>query len=444
MDRLLLLLTVLDTTLLPMWDYPTFAVALQTKPGAEKPFVGRERASRAALLREALKFERNGDLPRTHAGVQAYVTHMTNDDYVFGALVLGASLLEVGATRPLIAMITDGVSTKCRRSLRKFGWHVLVVPEFGDARTDLGFSRGFFTKLEAWRLPCQRVVYLDTDILVVRNPDNLFDLSECRPKAEFFAVPDSQPHMDGTKRTPNTGVMILKPNLETYCTMRKKLREAPALHDLPSYEQGFLGDFFPAWAELSPEYNFCIRYANRPLYKDVRRESAVIIHYAKCKPWDPSLQLLVLQDVDSQGFKSEYEYYIRLYHEALKKCGLKLDDARKTGKVVWNDVSEEVHNQRRWARLLSSLPLPPDRDARSLLPKLRGDFGGPGPTTRELWPTPGSLNISKAPVRRQSIVNGEGKNRRSNCRKSRSAMAPLRERATFYDKNLDAGLRLAD
>mmetsp|Transcript_28955 Transcript_28955/g.46484 ORF Transcript_28955/g.46484 Transcript_28955/m.46484 type:complete len:289 (+) Transcript_28955:184-1050(+) len=195
--------------------------------------------------------------------VEAYVTHLTNDQYIKGAQVLAESLREAGATRPPLAMITEQVSGEARNTLRSCGWTLVTVPEFGDGRKDLNFSRGFFTKLEAWRLPCTRVIYLDTDILAVGNPDVLFELAQGGSRPDFlFAVQDSQPHMQGHAPIPNTGVMVLKPDIRVYARIVETLSaSATPLHEMPFYEQGFIGKFFAGkWVQLPAKYNFCVRY----------------------------------------------------------------------------------------------------------------------------------------------------------------------------------------
>eukprot|EP00466_Bigelowiella_natans_P006512 jgi/Bigna1/135215/aug1.28_g9923 len=283
--------------------------------------------------------------------VEAYVTHLTNDQYIKGAQVLAESLREAGATRPPLAMITEQVSGEARNTLRSCGWTLVTVPEFGDGRKDLNFSRGFFTKLEAWRLPCTRVIYLDTDILAVGNPDVLFELAQGGSRPDFlFAVQDSQPHMQGHAPIPNTGVMVLKPDIRVYARIVETLSAASAtpLHEMPFYEQGFIGKFFAGkWVQLPAKYNFCVRYLNRPLYQDIRhRDNKVFIHYAKCKPWDLSLQRIVLQEAHSQGFGKEYLRYIRMFTNAANRYGYHhLVDERDgdgSGVIVWNDIHEEV------------------------------------------------------------------------------------------------------
>ncbi|GAB5370102.1 hypothetical protein AAMO2058_001463100 [Amorphochlora amoebiformis] len=246
-------------------------------------------------------------------GGEAYVTHMTSDDYVVGAEILAHSLHATGTSRPLLAMTTSSLHPNSIFRLKSAGYAIVHVNEFGDGSKDLDFSRGFFTKLEAWRLPYSRVIYLDTDILITRNIDHLFQTAR---DARFCAVPDSQPHMEGKSPVPNTGLMLISPSNQSYIELKILAeRLGSPLHDIPFYEQGLIGTYFENdWTHLPPIYNFCVRYMNRPLYDRVTRGNVAVVHYAKCKPWDTSLQNLAELEAKSQGFLEEYRHYITKFH----------------------------------------------------------------------------------------------------------------------------------
>ncbi|XP_069429513.1 uncharacterized protein [Ovis canadensis] len=103
---------------------------------------------------------------------QAFVTLATNDVYCQGALVLGQSLREHGATRRLVVLLTPQVSTPLRVILSRVFDEVIEVNLIDSAdyvhlaflkRPDLGIT---LTKLHCWTLThYSKCVFLDADTL---------------------------------------------------------------------------------------------------------------------------------------------------------------------------------------------------------------------------------------------------------------------------------------
>lgn len=233
--------------------------------------------------------------------VEAYVTHLTDDDYVLGATVLAASLAATGTTRPLLAMVTDGVSVEGRRNLHEAGWALLDVSLVGFADRDSQHIRGYFSKIWLWGLPCHSVIYLDTDTVVLDNLDHLFTSAA---GSELAAVPDSQPHQSG-EMVVQAGLMVVEPSPQRFADLWDVCcgsRRPDKLDSWKQHEQGFLTDYFdgdrgveacgpgeprPQWRLLDAKYNFNVRYHLRPLYEGIKPSSATLVHFACCKPWDP-------------------------------------------------------------------------------------------------------------------------------------------------------------
>ncbi|CAE8654907.1 unnamed protein product, partial [Polarella glacialis] len=232
--------------------------------------------------------------------IEVYATHLTNDDYILGAQVLAASLLATGTARPLLALVTDGVSTQGRADLRDAGWALVEVSLAGVAGEDTPQAQGFFSKIWLWALPCHKVVYIDTDVLVVASLDPLFEL--CRG-SQLAGAPDSQPHMDD-EFVVQTGLLVLEPSPERFSDLWEIIsgaRRPKKLDDWRQLEQGFLTAYFDnsedlasagggcgvGWQRLPGQYNFCARYCLRPLYDGLAPLTTSMVHYACAKPWDP-------------------------------------------------------------------------------------------------------------------------------------------------------------
>lgn len=233
--------------------------------------------------------------------VEAYVTHLTDDDYVLGATVLAASLAASGTTRPLLALVTDGVSALGRKTLHDAGWALLDVELVGFKERDSQHIRGYFSKIWLWGLPCHSVIYLDTDTVVLRNLDHLFSGAG---GSELAAVPDSQPHMSD-EMVVQAGLMVVEPSPMRFADLWEVCcggRRPQTLDEWKQHEQGFLTAYFdgdrgaeacgpgeprPQWRLLPAEYNFTVRYHLRPLYAGLTPENTAVVHFACCKPWDP-------------------------------------------------------------------------------------------------------------------------------------------------------------
>lgn len=288
---------------LPSWSLKRFRdedFSSLSSAGEDAAFVD-EVQRRWGAVREALArglwTEIPDDAPRDL--LEVYVTHLTNDDYVVGAEILAASLTATGTARPLLALVTDGVSAEGLDALRRAGWELLQVGLAGHEGLDTPQARGFFSKIWLWALPFHKVIYIDTDILVLRNLDHVFD---SYGTAAFSAAVDSQPHMDG-EMISQTGFLVLQPSLERFsdlwvicCGSDRPM----CLDDWKHFEQGFFTIYFDdgeelanhgggcglGWQELPAEYNFTVRYCKRPLFDGLGPAKAAVVHFACAKPWD--------------------------------------------------------------------------------------------------------------------------------------------------------------
>eukprot|EP00930_Biecheleria_cincta_P103010 TRINITY_DN94899_c0_g1_i1.p1 TRINITY_DN94899_c0_g1~~TRINITY_DN94899_c0_g1_i1.p1 ORF type:complete len:524 (+),score=103.03 TRINITY_DN94899_c0_g1_i1:33-1574(+) len=311
---------------LPSWSFARLrSSALEAELDADAEFgaefQARWRAVQAAIARglwTAIPDGADADL------LEVYATHLTNDDYVLGAEVLAASLQATGTARPLVALVTQGVSEAGRHSLRRAGWLLVEVGLAGHEGVDTAQARGFFSKIWLWALPFSKVVYIDTDILVLRNLDTLFATYS---SAAYAATPDSQPHMDGVMIS-QTGFLFLQPSTERFSelwTICSGADRPMKLDDWRQFEQGFLTIFHDGgpelagfgggcktgWQELPAAYNFTVRYCKRPLFDDLGPTTAATIHFACAKPWD----------WEQRNFAPAP--YLQLYLEFVKAAGIR-------------------------------------------------------------------------------------------------------------------------
>lgn len=107
----------------------------------------------------------------------SFVTLLYSDDHLFGARVLGQSLLDTGTTQDRVVLCTDTVSAESRNILQHDGWIVKVVDAIPNPTNLSPYYSGTYTKLTAWdMMQYKRVVYLDTDTVVLSNVEHSVQL----------------------------------------------------------------------------------------------------------------------------------------------------------------------------------------------------------------------------------------------------------------------------
>ena len=141
-------------------------------------------------------------------------------------------------------------------------------------RPDLLYT---FTKVNLWRLTqFRKIVYIDSDVVALRAPDELFDVQE-----NFAAAPDV-----GWPDAFNTGVMVLAPQIGDYHALRTL---AGAGDSFDGADQGLLNQYFEhkPWKRLSFVYN-CTPSANyqyEPAYRYYKRDISMVHFIGSNKPW---------------------------------------------------------------------------------------------------------------------------------------------------------------
>ena len=162
------------------------------------------------------------------AGKEAYVTLMYGG-FMLGARVLGQSLRETGTTKDLVALCTRTVSVETIRVLQADGWIINYVDNIPNPYSGFskrgGYFSGAYSKIHIWNMTnYERVVYLDSDVLVMSNIDHMFD---CGTFCAAFRHSDLF----------NSGTMVIEPSSAVFEDMIKQIRR------LSSYDvadQGFL------------------------------------------------------------------------------------------------------------------------------------------------------------------------------------------------------------
>ncbi|GAB7366686.1 hypothetical protein MBLNU230_g0644t1 [Neophaeotheca triangularis] len=213
-----------------------------------------------------------------------YCTLVMSDSYLPGAAVLSHSLRDAGSTKKLACLITlDSLRVTTLQQLRKLFDHVLPIERIATPnisslylmnRPDLLYA---FTKIHLWRLTqFRKIVYLDSDVVCLRAPDELFALPD-----NFAAAPDI-----GWPDAFNTGVMVISPSMGDYNALRTL---AAAGDSFDGADQGLLNQFYEhkGWKRLSFTYNTTPNgsYQYEPAYRYYKSGISVVHFIGEHKPW---------------------------------------------------------------------------------------------------------------------------------------------------------------
>ena len=174
----------------------------------------------------------SGETPKFHQqrsrSRDAYVT-LQYGGFLLGARVLGQSLQETGTRKDMVALCTEDVADTTKRVLQADGWTIKPITSIHNPHSTTDAMGGIFSKLHVWNMTeYERIVYLDSDVLVLSNIDHMFD---CGTICAAFRHSDLF----------NAGILVLEPSKATFDDMLTKISS------LPSYDggdQGFLNVYF--------------------------------------------------------------------------------------------------------------------------------------------------------------------------------------------------------
>ena len=253
--------------------------------------------------------------------MNAFVTLLTQPSYLIGVRVLRASLERAGSACPLVVMVTDGIDSAARQELQDDGCLLRDVQplrpgrNLPDSYANARFAE-VWTKLAAWQLTeFERIVFLDADMLVTQNMDELFSLDlpaghiaashacRCNPNriASYPAdwVPDNCAYTESQNRSPdqsgavgdylNAGFLVLAPDQGVFADMVTQLARVEDLARFPFAEQDFLNEYYLGrWQPLPYVYNALKTLPHQ--HPSVWKPSEVKnIHYIIDKPWEKEL-----------------------------------------------------------------------------------------------------------------------------------------------------------
>lgn len=257
--------------------------------------------------------------PPTPAPRTAYVTALLNNSegFLYLAETLLYSLRATGTAHDVYILLTPVIAPITRVRLRAHGYRLIDIPLLtpvpfpercaGAVKQD-GVS--VFNKIYMWGLTqFDKIVFLDTDIVVQGNIDDLFDY----PGVPFSAAPDL-----GSGELFNTGVVVYEPSK---ALMHELLDKVYTLEGYDCTDQGFLNAVFrehwasvPAERRLPRTYNFMSNpVTSEPPPRESWEASIAdmrVVHFAGFKPWGNLPDFL---DQKSDWFRFLHQLFYRVF-----------------------------------------------------------------------------------------------------------------------------------
>ncbi|CAL1694983.1 unnamed protein product [Somion occarium] len=221
----------------------------------------------------------------------AFVTLVSSDSYLPGALALVAALKELHPKPPVppevdfqtVCLVTpEMVDVSSIRLLRK-AFDLVVGVEVIEQRDVKGLQllgrldlNSVLTKLHIFRLTqYSKIIFLDADVLPIRPLSHLFNLPY-----EFAAVPDV-----GWPDIFNSGVLVLSPGEDKFNELRELLKSRGSWD---GGDQGLLNEWRGHnWHRLSFTYNTTptAAYTYAPAYERFGSKISAIHFIGPNKPW---------------------------------------------------------------------------------------------------------------------------------------------------------------
>ncbi len=186
--------------------------------------------------------------------MRVYATLLSTNNYLPGVLALYESLRSLGARYPLVVVISPTVSAETENQLRQAGILARKIPESAAIPKGILESNGHwgntFDKIQLFSLvEFSKIVYVDSDMIVLSNIDELFDKPHMSGVAAGKIINPSWTRL-------NSGLLVIEPqaNLaeKIFSALPKALADMSARGVTAIGDQDLLNAYYPGWSD-APE-----------------------------------------------------------------------------------------------------------------------------------------------------------------------------------------------
>lgn len=262
---------------------------------------------------------------------KAYISVLTNRDYLYGLVVLKHSLELTQPKYPFYALVPSNISEDILEELKEFGVDTLFAENFDDSiicrENKVEYWKETLFKLKVFDLvDFEKIVFLDSDMIVFNNIDHLF----AHPHISCVAA-GQELHSDWIDL--NSGLMVIQPNHEEYLAMIDIIDQVYEIRTQAGRgigDQDVIEKYYTHWKatpelHLGSEYNTMLGYAGYLRKAGIinRLNDIYVYHYTgKQKPWRGKLSedVAILSKIMKRS-KSllDFQAFFR-YKSLLKRC----------------------------------------------------------------------------------------------------------------------------
>ncbi len=261
---------------------------------------------------------------------RAYITVLTNERYLDGAVVLSESLKAVQAKYPFYVLCPDDIKPELIERLGERNISVLTAPNLPDEVINRENREEYWKetlfKLKIFGLEqFEKIVFLDADMIVLQNLDALFELSH------MTAVAAGQSSYPDWSRL-NSGLMVVVPN---HCELAGLLQCIDSAYEekmaagLGFGDQDVINLYYGDWPDrkdlhLDERYNVMLGYAGclKRAGGIGRWTDIAVYHFTGAqKPWSskPADLLAILLKLLKRGHSMLDVRMLLQYRKRLKK-----------------------------------------------------------------------------------------------------------------------------
>jgi alpha-N-acetylglucosamine transferase len=222
----------------------------------------------------------------------SYVTVLATDSYLEGVLVLYYSLRQQKTPYPFLVLTTPNLQDRTFQTLNRHGIRycsiepITLTHNLPDRQKHWQWT---YSKLQIFKqIQFAKLVYLDADMLVCQNIDELFS----QPHMAAVNAGGMLPENPGWQHL-NSGLMVIEPSLSLYDDMMAKLE---SLYSAYGGDQDFLQAYYPNWpnrSELHLDHSYNIFHSHLDRYQQLFgyqlhgcNQPVKVIHFiGAAKPW---------------------------------------------------------------------------------------------------------------------------------------------------------------
>lgn len=232
-----------------------------------------------------------------------YITVCTKMSYVGGVLVLEKSLRKVESKYPFYCVVPKYSKENVAIILKEKGIRCIEVDDLPSSimerKNEISYWKDTFFKLTVFNLlEFQKIVFLDSDMFVLNNVDELFEFPHISAAAAGI-------ELHPTWTLINSGIMVIEPNERDYLGLLDCIDEVyneRSKRKLGVGDQDVINRYFSGWLDmeqchLSGRYNVMLGYGGL-MYKagSIKKEDEINIYHftGKEKPWRGIRELMII------------------------------------------------------------------------------------------------------------------------------------------------------